>query len=103
MRAYFSHSRIADREENFGFNFWIDTCISLLEFLKNDDRDISDEQVRQMNIRNIEDLVSRQMLMEYIDAEHEEDKLYYGRKLYARKMERLYYHIRLHSLRDWWE
>ena len=34
MRAYFSHSIIADKHENFGFNLWIDTCINLLKYIK---------------------------------------------------------------------
>ena len=27
----------------------------------------------------------------------------YGRKIYVRKMERLYYKIRLYKMQDWWE
>lgn len=37
MRTYFSHSLIADENGNFGFNRWIDTCISLLKYIKDDD------------------------------------------------------------------
>ena len=44
MRAYFSHSIIADKHENFGFNLWIDTCINLLKYIKEDGVNISDEQ-----------------------------------------------------------
>ena len=31
------------------------------------------------------------------------DKIYYGKKIYVRKMERLYYRIRLYKMREWWE
>ena len=110
MKAYFSHSIIADANGDFGFNFWIDTCISLLQYLKNDGMNISEEQIKQMNIRNVRDIVSSSMIDDYLKAPALEtdddilpDKLFYGRKVYVRKMERLYYRIRLYKLREWWE
>lgn len=63
-----------------------------------------------MNIRNIGDLVSSGVVEDYksvpasvTDDEYDLDKAYYGRKIYVRKMERLYYRIRLCKMRDWWE
>ncbi len=110
MRAYFSHSLIADENGNFGFNRWIDTCISLLQYIKDDDLHISQEQIEQMNIRNVWDVVPSSLVDAYKEApipgEEEDsllDKFYYGKKIYVRKMERLYYWIRLYKLRDWWE
>ena len=110
MRAYFSHSLIADENGNFGFNRWIDTCISLLKYIKDDDLHISRQQVDRMNIRNVGDIVSSALVDAYEEAptpSDEEDglpdKLYYGKKIYVRKMERLYYRIRLYKMREWWE
>lgn len=110
MRAYFSHSLIADEEGNFGFNRWIDTCVNLLQYIKDDDLHISQEQIEQMNIRNVGDIVPSSLVDAYEEApmpsEEKDcllDKIYYGKKIYVRKMERLYYRIRLYKLRDWWE
>lgn len=110
MRAYFSHSLIADENGNFGFNRWIDTCISLLKYIKDDGLHISQEQIEQMNIRNIGDIAPSSLVDAYKEAPTpgEEadtlpDKLYYGKKIYVRKMERLYYKIRLYKIREWWE
>lgn len=107
MRAYFSHSLIADEKENFGFNRWIDTCISLLKYIKDDDLHISRQQIDRMNIRNIGDIVSSALVDAYEEAptpSDEEnglpDRLYYGKKIYVRKMERLYYRIRLYKMRE---
>ena len=110
MSAYFSHSLIADEDGNFGFNRWIDTCIGLLCHLKDDGISITESQIRQMNIRNVDDLVSPKAIDDYLAAPwsgNEEDisldKVFYGRKIYVRKMERLYYKIRLRKMREWWE
>ena len=110
MRSYFSHSLIADENGNFGFNRWIDTCVSLLQYIKDDDLHISQEQIEQMNIRNIEDIVSPTIVDTYEEvlvSSNEDDglpdKLYYGKKIYVRKMERLYYKIRLCKMREWWK
>ena len=48
MRAYFSHSLIADEKGNFGFNRWIDTCIGLLEHIKDDGLHISRQQIERI-------------------------------------------------------
>lgn len=110
MRAYFSHSRIADSSGNFGFNRWIDTCIRLLECLERDGSNITAEQALRMNTRNVGDLVPLALVELYEEApmpgENEDEwgnKAYYGRQIYVRKMERLYYRIRLYNMRDWWE
>ena len=109
MRAYFSHSLIADENGNFCFNRWIDTCISLLQYIKDDGLHISQQQIERMNIRNIGDIVPRSLVDAYEKAPmpSEEDnlldKFFYGTKIYVRKMERLYYRIRLYKMRDWWE
>ena len=110
MRAYFSHSLIADENGNFGFNRWIDTCISLLKYIKDDDLHISRQQIDRMNIKNVGDIVSSALVDAYEEAptpsDEEDDlpdKLYYGKKIYVRKMERLYYRIRLYKMREWWE
>lgn len=110
MRSYFSHSLIADENGNFGFNRWIDICISLLKYIKDDNLHISRQQIDRMNIRNVGDIVSSALVDAYEEAlmsDEEEDnlpeKLYYGKKIYVRKMERLYYRIRLYKMREWWE
>ena len=81
-----------------------------MKYIKDDDLHISQEQIEQMNIRNVGDIVSSSLVDAYkktpIPGEEEDgllDKFYYGKKIYARKMERLYYRIRLYKLRDWWE
>ena len=110
MRAYFSHSLIADEDENFGFNLWIDTCINLLKYMKKDGVNISDKQIEQMNVRNVGDIIPSYKIDEYKNAPvlaneypTDDDKRYIGRKIYVRKMERLYYKIRLYKMREWWE
>ena len=110
MRAYFSHSLIADENGNFGFNRWIDICISLLQHIKGDGLHISRPQIERMNTRNVKDIVPSTLVDAYEEApapSDEEDglpdKYYYGEKIYVRKMERLYYRIRLYKMREWWE
>ena len=126
MRAYFSHSLIADENGDFGFNRWIDTCISLLKHIKDDGLNISRQQIESMNIRNTGNIVPCSLVDSYEEAsmtdeeesglpdkiyygktDEEEsglpDKIYYGKKIYVRKMERLYYRIRLYKMREWWE
>ncbi len=63
-----------------------------------------------MNIRNVDDIVPPQKIAEYksapiFDNEYPtfDDKRYIGREIYVRKMERLYYKIRLYKMRQWWE
>lgn len=110
MRAYFSHSLIADENGNFGFNRWMDICIRLLRHIKESGMHISRQQIERMNIRNIGDIATSFLLNDYMEAPMPEDegdssldKLYYGKQIYVRKMERLYYRIRLLKMREWWE
>lgn len=110
MRAYFSHSLIADEDGNFGFNRWIDICISLLQHLKDDGSSISESRIDRMNVRNVGDIVSQCTIDNYENAPIQQDveyglpdRLFYGHKIYVRKMERLYYRIRLYKMREWWE
>ena len=76
MRAYFSHSLIADEDGNFGFNRWIDICISLLRHLMNDGINISEKQIGQMNVRNVGDIVSQRTIENYEDAPIQQDVEY---------------------------
>lgn len=110
MMTYFSHSLIADENGNFGFNRWIDICICLLQHIKDDGLHISRQQIERMNIRNVGDVVSHSLVDAYkasLTPDEEEyglsDRLYYGRRIYVRKMEQLYYRIRLYKMREWWE
>lgn len=108
MRAYFSHSLIADANGNFDFNRWIDTCINLLQHIKDDGLHISCQQIDRMNIRNVRNIVSSALVDAYeevpVPSDEEDglpDKFFYGKKIYVRKMERLYYLIRLYKMREW--
>ncbi len=63
-----------------------------------------------MNIRSIKGLGDKDTIEDYFEAPDPEvapesplSKDYYGRKIYVRKMERLYHLIRLYKTRDWWE
>lgn len=110
MRTYFSHSLIADEDGNYGFNRWIDTCISLLKHIKDEGMHISEAQIEKMNVRNLGDIVTQGELEDFLQtpAKQEDDdiypdKIYFGTRLYVRKMERLYYRIRLYKMREWWE
>ena len=110
MRTYFSYSFIADREGNFSFKPWMDICIRLLEYIVAEGRGISDEQCLHVNVRNVRDIVDGSLIYFYMNAplpseaeEHDVDKAFYGRKIYLRKAERLYYSIRLNKMHDWWE
>lgn len=110
MRAYFSHSLIADEDGNYGFNRWIDTCISLLKHIKDEGMHISEAQIKKMNVRNLGDIVTSCELEDFLQAPVKQkddeiypDKIYFGTRLYVRKMERLYYRIRLYKMREWWE
>ena len=110
MREYFSYSFVADREGNFSFKPWMDICIRLLEYIVEEGRNISDEQCLHVNVRNVADIVDGSLMYFYMDAplpseagEHDVDKAFYGREIYLRKAERLYYSIRLNKIQDWWE
>lgn len=110
MRAYFSYSFIADRDGDFSFKPWMDICIRLLEYIVEEGRNISDEQCLHVNVRNVRDIVDEDLIGDYNQAplpsetgESGLDKTYYGRQIYVRKAERLYYQIRLNKIRNWWE
>ena len=110
MRAYFSNSFIADENGNFSFKPWIDLCIRLLKHIVKEGRNISDRQALHVNVRNVQDIVACDDIDNYLNApmpsekkDWETDKAWYGRKIYVRKMERLYYKIRLYKMQDWWE
>lgn len=68
MRAYFSHSTIADSNGNFGLSLWIDTCISLLQHMKDDGTNISEDLIKRMNIRNVRDVMPLSIIDDYLKA-----------------------------------
>ena len=109
MRTYFSYSFIADKNGDFSFKPWMDICIRLLEYIVEEGRNISDEQCLHVNVRNVRDIVDDDLIDDYMnaplpsEAEEPDDKVFYGRKIYLRKAERLYYSIRLNKMHDWWE
>ena len=97
------------QEGNFSFKPWMDICIRLLEYIVAEGRGISDEQSLHVNVRNVRDIVDQYLIDGYINAplpsetEEPDDKAFYGRKIYLRKAERLYYSIRLNKIHDWWK
>jgi len=109
MQKYFSHSRIADENGNYDGKRWLLLCIILLDYiLKN--KGITKEQIVQMNIKNIDRLTDESTIRNFKEADFSEDKddlycdkCFYGRKIYLRKMERLYHLIRIYQTRNWWE
>ena len=110
MRTYFSYSFVADRDGDFSFKPWMDICIRLLEYIVEEGYNISEEQSLHMNVRNVRDIVDEYLIDDYNRAPLPSetgasgpDKTYYGRQIYVRKAERLYYQIRLNRIRDWWE
>lgn len=109
MREYFSYSFVADEDGCFSFKPWMDICIRLLEYIVENHK-ISDEQSLHVNVRNVRDIVDDYSISFYMEAplpseakEGEPDKAFYGRQIYLRKAERLYYSIRLNKIHDWWE
>ena len=110
MREYFSYSFVADEDGCFSFKPWMDICIRLLEYIVEEGHNISDEQRLHVNVCNVHDIVDQYLIDGYINAplpseakEGELDKAFYGRQIYLRKAERLYYSIRLNKMQDWWE
>ena len=110
MRTYFSHSRIADENGHFDGEVWLDICLELLKYIEADGTGIPYDKIKRMNIRNIKGLVDEDTIEDYMEAPDPEadpeaplGKDFYGRKMYVRKMERLYHLIRLYKTRDWWE
>ena len=110
MARYFSHSRMADANGNYGSKMWIDICLELLHYIEDNGKNIPYKKIKQMNIRNVKGLVPQRDIDYYLQApepsENNEsglDKEFYGQIIYVRKMERLYHMIRLFKTRDWWE
>ena len=110
LREYFSYSFVADEDGCFSFKPWMDICIRLLEYIVEEGHNISDEQSLHVNVCNVHDIVDQYLIDGYINAplpseakEGEPDKAFYGRQIYLRKAERLYYSIRLNKMQDWWE
>ena len=108
MRAYFSYSFVADEEGDFSFKPWMDICIRLLKYIVKEGFNISDEQILHLNVRNVRDIVEGNLIENYNRAplpseagESVLDKAYYGRQIYVRKAERLYYQIRLNKIGEW--
>ena len=108
MRAYFSYSFVADEEGDFSFKPWMDICIRLLKCIVKEGFNISDEQILHLNVRNVRDIVEGNLIEDYNRAslpseagESVLDKAYYGRQIYVRKAERLYYQIRMNKIREW--
>ena len=109
MCTYFSHSRISDGAGNFEGRMWIKICLDLLEHIEENGINIPYKRIKKMNIRNINGLVDKEVIEDYLNAKeprrnsHYPDKEFYGQRIYVRKMERLYHLIRLYKTRDWWE
>ena len=110
MRTYFSHSRVADENGHFDGEIWLDICLELLKYIEADGVNIPYMKIKKMNTRNVRGLVGQDVIEDYIEAPDPEadpeallSKDFYGRKIYVRKMERLYHLIRLYKTRDWWE
>lgn len=106
MELYLSHSRVADKDGEYVGKKWLVLCIKLLDYIL-EYKEITKEQIRQMNIRNIHKLVSSQTIEHFCNESGEEGegnmKFFYGKDIYVRKIEHLYYLIRLHYTRFWWE
>ena len=108
MEAYLSHSRVSDAEGNYIGKLWLCKCITLLDYILQE-KEIGREQIDRMNLRNAKGLVDRKTIQELQEAQHsheEEDfcqACFDARKIYRRKMERLYHLIRLQYTRYWWE
>ena len=85
--------------------YWISIAIKLLQLLVDDGNEkkiITKKKLKQMNIRNIKGLVHQQTINEYINETDGYSKYLDGVEIYKRKIERLYYQIRLHKTRTWW-
>ena len=109
MERYLSHSRVADSDGDYVGKKWLVLCITLLDYIL-DKKEVTKEQVQKMNISNIKGLVDDYTLQQFKEStfsENEEgiycDRLYYGKEIYVRKIERLYHLIRLYKTRNWWE
>lgn len=104
MRIQFSdeHSPLST-EQNAKMHRWIDLCIYLLTYLmRNGIHRISEEQVKKMNCRNLKGLFHPSTIEKFLSEKDEDCRYFNGRQIYLRKMERLYYQIRLKHLNEWW-
>lgn len=108
MEAYLSQSRVADSDGNYIGKKWLCFCITLLNYILGDEK-IRAEQIRQMNLRNIEKLVDKFTFQKFNEEQHSHEensfcpKYFYGERIYSHKMERLYHLIRSEYTRYWWE
>lgn len=104
MRMQFSEKYSPlDKEQNAKLHRWIDLCIYLLQYLIRDGiHTISEEQVKKMNCRNLKGLLHPSTIEKFLNEKDEDCKYIDGERIYLRKMERLYYQIRLNHLNEWW-
>lgn len=102
MDAYFSHSVTADSDGNYPGDRWLRLCIKLLHYLI-DEHKIPDANILAVNPRNIAYPLRKRDIDNFIAPEDPDDKLYYGRKIYWHKANRLYNNIRTHALHTWWD
>lgn len=84
-------------------NRWIDVCIRLLSYLQNDACCmVSEQQIERMNKRNLNGMVRADVLESFLATNDKSLKKTYGEIFYLKKMERLYYKIRLTYIELWW-
>lgn len=110
MNAYMSHGYSADSEGCYKGKCWMEICIRLLDCIRKDGSNVTELQVRQMNIRNVRGIVSERDLDAFVKEDYNsaecngeyDTKVFWGRRIYVRKMERLYHAIRLYKTRLWW-
>lgn len=104
MRLQFSERYCSPRsEEQHAIQHqWIDLCVYLLPFLARDGHHfVSEEQIKKMNCRNLKGLNYKCSIDKFLKEEDENSKYLDGAFLYRKKMERLYYHIRLNHIHEW--
>ena len=96
---------LGDKYGNFSEKYWMEIAIKLLRILValSDDKNIITKQkLKKMNIRNLKGIVHQESLEEYINEKDRYSKFLKGVEIYKRKVERLYYHIRLNYTQTWW-
>ena len=106
MDKYFAHSGDADGKGGYGGSFWLQTRITLFDYLT-EEEEVSPDQVRHMNIRNLHHVAHKEFIDEFKNSEYNQGKGYCsktidGQYLYRLKMERLYHLIRIRYTRYWW-
>lgn len=107
MEAYLSHSRVADASGEYKGKKWLLLCINLLDCIL-EYKEITKAQIKRMNLRNLHGLVEAYTIEQFKKEKFAKKddlcmKTFYGKDIYARKMERLYHLIRLYKTRYWWE